>query len=109
MFVLTPEALDSILSLALGLAFAGLLASGFELFTARRASFSLLETGDARALASVPVLVFSAPFIILRNTLAGAGARGRPFLFVMLATVCACFWGMMCGRLFLDFVLRAWV
>ncbi|MBN9062441.1 MAG: hypothetical protein BGP06_08145 [Rhizobiales bacterium 65-9] len=109
MFVLTPEALDAILSLALGLAFAGLLASGFELVTARRASFRLLETGDMKALASVPVVVFSAPFIILRNALKAECAAGRPFLFAMMATVAACFWGMMCGRLFLDFVLRALV
>lgn len=109
MFVLTPAALDSILSMALGLAFAGLLASAFELFTARRASFSLLQTGDIRALASVPVVVFSAPFIILRNTLAGRQVEGRPFFFVMLATIIACFWGMMCGKLVLDFVLRAFL
>ena len=107
MFVLTSEALDSFLSLALGLAFAGLLASAFELFTTRRASFKLLQTGDMKALASVPVVVFSAPFIILRNTLRGSRIEGRPFGFVMAATIIACVWGMMCGRLMLDLVLRA--
>ncbi len=109
MFVLTPAALDSLLSLALGLAFAGLLASTFEMFSQRRASFRLLETGDMRALASVPMIVFSAPFIILRNTIAGRRGEGRPFVFVFLATVIACAWGMMCGRIMLDFVLRAMV
>ncbi|WP_342363361.1 DUF6949 family protein [Terrarubrum flagellatum] len=103
--LLTPVALESLSSMALGLAFAGLLASAFELFTTRRASFSLLQTGDIRALASVPVVVFTAPFIILRNTLIGRRVEGRPFLFVMLATVIACVWGMMCGRLMLDLVL----
>ena len=107
MFVLTPAALESLLSMALGLAFAGLLASTFELFTTRRASFRLLQTGDIRALASVPVVVFSAPFIILRNTIAGRKVEKRRFFFVMAATIVACGWGMLCGRLMLDFVASA--
>jgi hypothetical protein len=106
MFLLTPAALESLLSLALGIAFAGLLASTFELFTARRASFRLLQTGDMKALASVPVVVFSAPFIILRNTIAGRRVENRPFAFAMLATLIACFWGMMSGKLMLELVLR---
>ncbi|MET0605140.1 MAG: hypothetical protein ABWZ80_01680 [Beijerinckiaceae bacterium] len=109
MLFLTPAALESLLSLALGLAFAGLLASAFEMLTSRRASFRLLETGDIRALASVPVVVFSAPFIILRNTIKGAQVESRPFIFVMAATIIACIWGMMCGKLVLDIVLSTMI
>lgn len=106
MFVLTPAALDSFLALALGLAAAGLIASTFEMLTERRASFQMLETGDLRAIASVPLIVFSAPFLILRNTMRGRSIEGRPFFFVMIATIIACFWGMMCGRVMMDFVQK---
>ncbi|HEV2557018.1 MAG TPA: hypothetical protein VGU45_00160 [Microvirga sp.] len=97
-----PSALESLQSLVLGFAFAGLLASAFELMTERRASFHLLETGGVKALASVPVLVFSAPFIILRNTVRGRRFERRPVHFVMIATIIACLWSLLSGRLVLD-------
>jgi hypothetical protein len=97
-----PSAVESLQALALGFAFAGLLASAFELMTERRASFHLLEAGGVAALASVPVLVFSAPFIILRNTVRGRRFERRPIHFVMLATIIACLWGLLSGRLVLD-------
>ncbi|KAA2237048.1 DUF6949 family protein [Salinarimonas soli] len=101
-----PTALEALHALILGFAFAGLLASAFELFTERRASFGLLQAGGALALASVPILVFSAPFIILRNTIRGRAIEGRPFHFVMLATMVACLWSLMSGRVVLDVTAR---
>lgn len=106
MFLLTPAALESLLALALGLAAAGLIASTFEMVTEQRASFRMLESGDFRAVACVPLIVFSAPFLILRNTVRGKTIEGRPFFFVMAATIIACFWGMMCGRLMMDIVQK---
>jgi hypothetical protein len=100
--VLTPAALESIRTLGIGLALSGLIASAFELFAARRASFSLLERGGLRALAALPMLAFSAPFIILRNTVRGRRIEGRPMPFVMLATVIACGWSLLSGRVALD-------
>lgn len=97
-----PSAIEAIQALGLGFAFAGLLASAFELMTERRASFHLLQGGGIAALASVPVLVFSAPFIIVRNTVRGRQLEGRPFHFVMLATMIACGWSLLSGRLVLD-------
>jgi hypothetical protein len=97
-----PSALEAFQALGLGFAFAGLLASGFELVTERKASFHLLQGGGILALASVPVVVFSAPFIIVRNTVRGRRIEGRPFHFVMLATIIACFWSLLSGRLVLD-------
>lgn len=99
-----PSSVEALEALVLGFAFAGLLASTFELLTARPASFKLLQTGGAAALASVPVLVFSAPFIILRNTVRGRQIEKRPFHFVMLATIVACVWSLLAGRLVLDVV-----
>jgi hypothetical protein len=97
-----PAAIESLQALALGFAFAGLVASAFELFANRRASFGLLRSGDLLALACVPLLVFSAPVIILRNTINGRRSEGRHVGFVMAATVIACLWSLMSGRVVLD-------
>jgi len=97
-----PATLEALQSLILGFAFAGLLASAFELFTAQRADFKLLQAGGLAAVASVPVVIFSAPFLILRNTVRGRRIEGRPFMFVMLASMIAAIWSMASGRLVLD-------
>ena len=54
----------------------------------------------------MPFLVFAAPFIIMRNTLAGAKVERRRFEFVMMATIIAGFWSLMSGTFFLM-TLRA--
>jgi hypothetical protein len=99
---LEPSAIAALQSLFIGFAFAGLLASAFEMFTDRRADFELLQSGGITAVASVPVVVFSAPFLILRNTVRGRRIEGRPFVFVMLASMIAALWSMACGRVVLD-------
>ena len=43
------------------------------------------------------VLLFSAPFIIMRNTLIGRRHEGRRFEFVFAATLIAGFWSLMSG------------
>lgn len=97
-----PAAIEHVRALAMGFAAAGLIASCFEFATARRASFGLLETGDLTALVCVPMLVFSAPFIILRNTIRGRRLEARPVAFVVLATMVACGWSLLSGRVVLD-------
>ncbi len=99
---LDPWTVSSLNALVVGFAFAGLLASAFELVTHRRASFSLLERGGVVALASLPMLAFSAPFIILRNTLRGRRFERRPIPFVMIATCIAGFWSLAAGRVLLG-------
>lgn len=101
---LTPATMESLLALVLGFAFAGLLASTFELFTERRASFSLLQTGGLRAVASVPLVVFTAPFLILRNTVRGRQIERRPIQFVILASMIAAIWSLISGHVVLDLV-----
>ena len=100
----TPATMESLLALVLGFAFAGLLASTFELFTERKASFSLLQSGGLGALASVPLVVFTAPFLILRNTVRGRKIEGRPIQFVILAAMIAATWSLVSGHLVLDLV-----
>jgi hypothetical protein len=104
---MSPEALNSFFSLAIGFAFAGVLASGYQAFARRPAGFGLLNEGVVpKAIAAVPFLVFAAPFIIMRNTLAGARLERRRFEFVMMATVIAGFWSLMSGTFFVM-TLRA--
>jgi hypothetical protein len=97
-----PVALEALQSLLIGFAFAGLLASAFELFTAQRADFRLLQSGGLVAVASVPVVVFCAPFLILRNTMRGRRIEGRPVMFVLLASLVAALWSIASGRVVLD-------
>jgi hypothetical protein len=95
---MSPDTLESFLSLALGFAVAGLISAAYQAITTRPASFRLLNA-EARpaALAAVPFLVFAAPFIIMRNTIRGRRIEGRRFEVVMLATVLAGIWSMMSG------------
>ncbi|MDP3255355.1 MAG: hypothetical protein Q8S58_21320 [Bosea sp. (in: a-proteobacteria)] len=97
-----PAAIEVLKALVIGFAFAGLLASAFELFTAQRADFRLLQAGGLVAVASVPVVVFSAPFLILRNTVRGRRIEGRPIVFVMIASMIASVWSILSGRVVLD-------
>ena len=101
-----PETLDSIRTLLLGFAFAGMIGTAFEFAAGRPVSFRLLHSGNARALVSVPLVVFSAPFILVRNAIRGRRFEKRSFAAVMAATVLAGLWSMICGRLVLDAALR---
>src|SRR5688500_1483370 len=94
-----PPAVEALQALSLGFAFAGLMASTFEVLTEQKANFHLLQGGGVAALASVPVLVFCAPFIILRNTVRGWRFERRPLHLVIAATFMAGVWGLMSGRI----------
>jgi len=97
-WAMRPEIVESLFAVALGFAVAGLCASGYRLFGQHFPSFRLLEIGPTPArLAAVPLLVFSAPFIIMRNTLRGRRLEHRRAEFVMVATVIAGLWSLMSG------------
>ncbi|MGH6670670.1 MAG: DUF6949 family protein [Xanthobacteraceae bacterium] len=96
---LSPKVVESFFSLAFGFAVAGLSATAYRLFAERFPSFRLLEVGPAAArFASIPLLMFSAPFIIMRNTLRGRQIERRRAEFVMIATVIAGLWSLMSGE-----------
>ena len=104
---LSPQTMEGFFSLAIGFAFAGSCASGYRLFARHFPSFRLLEVGPvASRFAAIPLLMFSAPFIIMRNTLRGVQIERRRFEFVMMATVLAGFWSLMSGTFFIM-TLRA--
>ncbi len=95
---MSAESVQNLFALALGFAVAGLSCSGYRLATSRLPSFGLLAAGPSLAtIAAVPLLVFSAPFLIMRNTLLGYAREGRRFEFVFLATLIAGFWSLMSG------------
>ena len=99
-----PATLDALEALALGFAFSGLLASGYEAVTRRALGFGLLRSGGIGALMSVPLLVFSAPLVIVRAVTRGRGPARQPVAAVVVATVVAGLWSLLCGRLVLDAV-----
>lgn len=95
---ITPQTIDSFFALAIGFAVAGMCASGYRLFSRHAPSFRLLEVGPVPArFAAIPLLMFSAPYIIMRNTIRGRRIEGRRAEIVMLATVIAGLWSLMCG------------
>ena len=95
---MTPESWQNLLSLALGFAVAGLFSSAYQLATSRLPSFSLLSAGPSpKTFAAVPLLMVTAPFLIMRNTVLGHAQENRRFEFVFLATLIAGFWSLMSG------------
>jgi hypothetical protein len=97
---MSPESLHSLLTLAFGFAVAGLLGSLYQLVTAKPPSFRLLGAGaQPSSMVTLPFLIFTAPFIIMRNTIRGSQIEGRGFGFAMLATMVAGYWSLMSGTL----------
>jgi len=95
---MTLESVQMLIALALGFAVAGLCSSGYRLATDRLLTFGLLSAGPSPAtVAAVPLLMLSAPFLIMRNTLLARRQEGRRFEFVFLATLIAGFWSLMSG------------
>jgi len=87
-----------IFALAIGFAFAGMLATGYQLVTSQALSFRVLESGPKPStFMAVPILAFAAPFLIMRNTIRGRVIEGRSFQLVMTATVVAGIWSLMSG------------
>ena len=95
---ITPDVIDELFAIALGFAVAGLCASAYRVYGEHFPSFRLLEVGPMAArFAAVPLLIFCAPFLIMRNTLRGRRIEHRRAEFVMVATVIAGLWSLMSG------------
>jgi uncharacterized protein DUF6949 len=95
---MSAESIEMLIALALGFAVAGMSSSGYQLVTDRLPTFALLNAGPSPStVAAVPLLMLSAPFLIMRNTLLARRQEGRRFEFVFLATLIAGFWSLMSG------------
>jgi hypothetical protein len=104
MVAFEPHQIDALRALVFGFAFAGLIFSAFQYLTDRPPSFRLLQQGGWSAIAAVPLVVVTAPFIILRNSIRGRRFERRSMFFIWLATVIACIWGMAAGKVMLNLV-----
>jgi len=101
---MSPQSWEMVLSLVLGFAVAGLCCATYRLITDRLPSFSLLTRGPRPAtFAALALLLLSAPFLIMRNTLLGGPSEGR-FQFVFFAALIAGFWSLMSGMV----LVMAW-
>jgi hypothetical protein len=95
---ISPEAVEVLFAIAIGFSVAGLCACGYRLFGMHFPSFRLLEAGPMAArFAAVPLLIFSAPFLIMRNTLHGRRIERRRVEFIVIATLIAGLWSLMSG------------
>jgi hypothetical protein len=100
-----PDLAANIYALILGFAIAGLLSTAYQAVADEPLSFRILGSAPARtALASVPLLTFGAPFVIMRNTMRGRRLEGRRFEYAMASTVIACFWSLMSGTVIVQVI-----
>ncbi len=96
---MSAGSLYSLYVLMLGFAVAGALATGYQVLTARPASFNIFGDGTgAKAAAHVPFLVFAAPFIIVRDAIMLRRAGVENFLPAMVSTVVAGCWSLLSGK-----------
>jgi hypothetical protein len=96
--VIFADVIESLFAVAFGFAFAGLCASGCCLVAQHLPNFRMLEAGPmVGRLAAVALLIFSAPYLIMRNTLQGGLLERRRGEVVMVATVITGLWSLMSG------------
>ena len=96
---MSASSVHSLYVLVLGFSVAGALATGYQLLTARPASFNIFGDGTgAAAAAHVPFLVFAAPFIIVRDAIMLRRPGGENFFPAMVATVVAGCWSLLSGK-----------
>ncbi len=94
---LSQTQLDAFLAIALGFAFAGLIAAVYRAFRHEHVQFELLLTGGSRTVAAIPLLAAAGPAVIMRNTLRGRKYERRQVHFVAIATALASLWSMAIG------------
>mgnify|MGYP006952625290 CR=1 FL=1 len=97
--IVSAGSLHSLYVLVLGFSVAGVLATGYQLLTARPASFNIFGDGTgAAAAAHVPFLVFAAPFILIRDAVTQRRPGGENFFPAFVATVVAGCWSLLSGK-----------
>jgi hypothetical protein len=96
---LSAEALHSIYLLLLGFSVAGALATGYQLMTARPASFNIFGDGTGpAAVAHVPFLVFAAPFIMVRDAIHIRRSGTENFVAGLVVSMIAGAWSLLSGK-----------
>ena len=94
--VISADVVMSLFAVAFGFAFAGLCDERLSPCRAALAEFPYARSrADGRA--ALPLLIFSAPYLIMHNTLRGDPLERRRGEVVMVATVIAGLWSLMSG------------
>jgi hypothetical protein len=100
---LSAEALYSIYLLLLGFSIAGALGTGYQLVTARPASFNIFGDGTGPvAAAHVPFLVFAAPFILVRDAIRVRRSGTENFIAGMIVSMIAGAWSLLSGKVVMQ-------
>ncbi len=88
---------DAFLAIALGFAFAGLIAAVYRAWRHEPVQFELLLLGGGASVAAIPLLAAAGPAVIMRNTLRGRKYERRKVHFIAIATALASLWSMAIG------------
>ncbi|MEP3277813.1 MAG: hypothetical protein ABJN26_21310 [Stappiaceae bacterium] len=88
-----------------GFVAAGLIASFYQLVTNRPARFALESETLIRILATVAIVIFAGPFILMRNAIRGRRIEGRPIGWLVASTTIAGMWSMCSGVVVIQFAL----
>jgi hypothetical protein len=100
---LSAEVLHSILLLLVGFSVAGALGTGYQLVTARPASFNIFGDGTGPvAVAHVPFLVFAAPFILVRDAIYVRRSGTENFVAGMIVSMIAGAWSLLSGKVVMQ-------
>ncbi len=86
------------MTVALGFSVAAMLATGYESVVREKLDLGQLERGPSVfAIATVVLLVFAAPFVMLRHAIVAVLTQRTGIEFVMVTTAVAAFWSLMSG------------
>ncbi|MGV6871672.1 DUF6949 family protein [Pseudochelatococcus sp. B33] len=91
----------------LGFSLAGLICNCFEFFTGRPANFGLMFARGVALLVCLPLLVFSAPYILARNAYRAFGVYGLGYSSLIVVFITSIIWSIMCGRVVLFLLTTA--
>jgi hypothetical protein len=92
-------------SVAFGFVTAGFVAAVYRMFTSEQPSFSLLQTGDAKAMLAVPLLAVTGPAVLARNSWRGRVLEGRGWGWIAAGGALAGGWSFILGVFVLHFYL----
>ena len=96
---MSAQAVNSICLLLLGFSVAGALATGYQLVTARPASFNIFGDGTGPvAVAHVPFLVFAAPFIMVRDAIHIRRSGAENFIAGLVVSMISGAWSLLSGK-----------
>jgi hypothetical protein len=104
MFHIEPHQIESFEAIIIGFALAGVTASAFQMVAQKPLSFRMLHGTGAITAFFVPLIAVSAPVIILRNSVRGRRYEKRSVHMVAIATIIACFWSMIFGKLLMYYI-----